>query len=53
MALTLFCALFAHRESPRCALQVDMTNIPDYNPTSDAIQLRPFEVLLQVRKQSN
>lgn len=25
-----------------------MTNIPDYNPTSDAIQLRPFEILCQV-----
>lgn len=25
-----------------------MTNIADYNPTADAIQLRPFEVLVQV-----
>lgn len=28
-----------------------MTNIPDYNPTSDAIQLRPFELLLQVHNE--
>lgn len=27
---------------------MDATNIPDYNPTSDAIQLRPFEVLCEV-----
>ncbi len=34
-----------------CRPQVDMTNIPDYNPTSDAIQLRPFELLLQVHNE--
>lgn len=26
----------------------DMTNIPFYSATADAIQLRPFEVLCQV-----
>ncbi len=26
----------------------DMTNLPAYDQTSDAIQTRPFEVLLQV-----
>jgi hypothetical protein len=30
--------------------QADMTNIADYNPTADAIQLRPFEVLVQVTR---
>ena len=30
------------------ALQ-DMTNIPTYSATADAIQLRPFEVLCEVR----
>lgn len=28
---------------------VDMTNLPQYDQTADAIQLRPFEVLCQVR----
>jgi hypothetical protein len=32
----------------RVSVQVDATNLPDYNPTSDAIQLRPFEVLCEV-----
>ena len=27
--------------------QVDMTNLPFYSPTADAIQLRPFEVLVE------
>ena len=27
---------------------VDMTNLPEYDQTADAIQLRPFEVLVQV-----
>lgn len=31
----------------RCNLQVDMTNINKYTATSDAIQLRPFEVLVE------
>lgn len=26
----------------------DMTNIPSYSATADAIQLRPFEVLCEV-----
>lgn len=30
-------------------VQVDMTNIPDYGITGDALALRPFEVLVQVR----
>lgn len=34
-------------------MQVDATNLPDYNPTSDAIQLRPFEVLCEVRADVN
>lgn len=29
------------------AMQVDMTNLNRYSATSDAIQLRPFEVLVQ------
>ena len=28
---------------------VDMTNLPEYDQTADAIQLRPFEVLCEVR----
>ena len=28
---------------------VDMTNLPQYDQTADAIQLRPFEVLCEVR----
>lgn len=28
-------------------MQVDMTNINKYTATSDAIQLRPFEVLVE------
>ena len=31
-----------------CTRAVDMTNLPDYDQTSDAIQLRPFEVLVEV-----
>jgi hypothetical protein len=44
------CALFADaQETSACWVQVDATNLPDYNPTSDAVQLRPFEVLCEVR----
>ena len=42
--------LVASTDCEAVHMQADMTNIADYNPTADAIQLRPFEVLVQVTR---